>query len=44
LSLIPFGRALVLRLVLLLSLPLLPLTLTMIPLEELIDRAVGLFI
>jgi hypothetical protein len=39
----PFGRAAVLRLVLLIALPLAPLLLTMIPLEQLIDRAVGLF-
>ena len=39
----PFGKSMVLRLALLIALPLLPLTLTMIPLEELIDRAVGVF-
>lgn len=43
LSLVPFGRTLVFRLVLLMSVPILPLTLTMIPLEELVDRAFGLF-
>jgi len=41
--LVPFGRAMVLRLVILTALPLFPLTLTMIPLEQLIDRAVGVF-
>jgi hypothetical protein len=43
-SLVPFGRTMLVRLVILIALPLLPLTLTMIPLEELIDRALGLFI
>ena len=42
-GLVPFGRAMVLRLVILTALPLLPLTLTMIPLDQLIDRAVGVF-
>ena len=41
--LVPFGRATVLRLALLTALPLAPLTLTMIPLEQLIDRAFGVF-
>jgi hypothetical protein len=41
-SLVLFGRMLVVRLVILTAVPLLPLTLTMIPLEELIDRAVGM--
>ncbi len=41
--LVPFGRATVLRLALLTVLPLAPLTLTMIPLEQLIDRAFGVF-
>jgi hypothetical protein len=41
--LVPFGRATVLRLALLTALPLAPLTLTMIPLEQLIDRALGVF-
>jgi hypothetical protein len=40
--LVPIGRAALVRLVVLIALPLLPLTLTMIPLEQLIDRAVGL--
>jgi len=40
---VPFGRATVLRLAILTALPLLPLTLTMIPIEQLIDRALGLF-
>jgi hypothetical protein len=43
-SLVLFGRTLVLRLLLLTVLPLLPLVLTMVPVEELIDRAVGLLI
>jgi hypothetical protein len=42
--LVPFGRAAVLRLALLTALPLLPLVLTMIPLEQLIDRALGVFV
>ena len=41
--LVPFGRATVLRLAVLTALPLVPLTLTMIPLEQLIDRAFGVF-
>jgi hypothetical protein len=40
--LVPFGRTMVLRLAIVTVLPLLPLTLTMIPLNQLIDRAVGL--
>ena len=43
-GLVPFGRATVLRLALLTALPLAPLTLTMIPLEELIDRAGGVLV
>jgi hypothetical protein len=39
----PFGKMAVLRLALLIAMPLAPLLLTMIPLEQLIDRAVGLF-
>ena len=42
-GLVPFGRVMVLRLVILTAVPLLPLTLTMIPLEQLIDRAMGVF-
>lgn len=38
----PFGKATVLRLALLIALPFFPLLLTMIPLEQLIDRALGL--
>ena len=38
---VPIGRSTLVRLVILLALPLLPLTLTMIPLEQLIDRALG---
>jgi hypothetical protein len=41
--LMPIGRQAVVQLAIMLALPLLPLTLTMIPLEELIDRAVGVF-
>ena len=37
-SLIPFSRATVVRLVIMVLLPVLPLTLTVIPLEQLIDR------
>ena len=40
--LVPFGRATVLRLALLTALPLAPLTLTMIPLEQMIDRALAM--
>jgi hypothetical protein len=39
---LPFGRATVLSLAVVTALPLLPLTLTMIPLEQLINRALGL--
>jgi hypothetical protein len=42
--LVPFGRAIVLRLVLLTALPFAPLLLTMIPLEQLIDRALGVLL
>ena len=42
-GLVPFGRVMVIRLVILIAVPLLPLTLTMIPLEQLIDRAMGVF-
>ena len=41
--LVPFGRVTVLRLVLLTALPFAPLMLTMIPLEQLIDRVLGVF-
>lgn len=41
--LVPFGRATVLRLMLLTALPFAPLMLTMIPLEQLIDRVLGVF-
>ena len=41
--LVPFGRATVLWLALLTALPLAPLLLTMIPLEQLIDRALAVF-
>ena len=43
-SLVPFGLSMVGRLIVLLCIPLLPLLLTMFPLGELIDRAVGLFL
>jgi hypothetical protein len=36
--LLPFGRNLVMKLFVIIALPLLPLTLTMIPLEEMVDR------
>jgi hypothetical protein len=39
----PFGKMTVLRLALLIAMPLAPLLLTMFPLEQLIDRAVGVF-
>jgi len=42
--LVPFGKATVLRLALLIALPLVPLTLTMIPVEQMIDRALGVFL
>ena len=42
--LFPFGRALVVRLAILIALPLLPLILTMIPLEELLRRLVKLLL
>ena len=41
--LVPIGKRAVLRLALLIALPIFPLTLTMIPLEQIIDRAVGMF-
>jgi hypothetical protein len=41
---LPFGRAAVTRLAIVMALPLLPLTLTMIPLEQLVDRAFGFLI
>jgi hypothetical protein len=41
--LVPFGRSTLLQLIFLMALPLLPLTLTMIPLDQLIDRAIGVF-
>ncbi len=40
--LLPIGKATVLQLGILVALPFLPLTLTMLPLEELINRAVGM--
>jgi hypothetical protein len=39
--LLPFGYPTVLRLAILVAIPLLPLVLTMIPIEQLIDRALG---
>lgn len=42
-GLVPFGRATVIRLALFTALPLAPLTLTMIPIEQLIDRALAVF-
>lgn len=41
---VPFGRAAVLRLAMMTALPFAPLLLTMIPLEQLIDRALGALI
>jgi hypothetical protein len=41
---VPFDRASVLRLATMILLPLTPLLLTMIPIEQLIDRALGLFV
>jgi hypothetical protein len=41
-GLVPYGRMLVLRVVIVTALPLALLTLTMVPLEQLIDRAFGL--
>lgn len=41
--LLPISRQAVVQLAIMLALPLFPLTLTMIPLEELLDRAVGVF-
>ena len=38
---LPFGKAPVIRLTIVLAVPLLPLVLTMIPIEQLIDRALG---
>jgi hypothetical protein len=42
--LVPFTRTAMLRLAAVIVLPLLPLVLTMIPIEQLIDRAVGMFL
>jgi hypothetical protein len=42
--LVPITRNTVLRLVLLIVIPLLPLVLTMIPFEHIVDRAIGMFI
>lgn len=42
--LVPFGRANLVRLAIVLILPLSPLLLTMVPLEMLIDRALGVFL
>lgn len=43
-GLLPFGKGLVFRLAIVLCLPLLPLTLTMIPLEELVSRLAKLLL
>ena len=40
---LPFGTSIILRLTMLLLLPFAPLSLTMVPLEQLLDRAIGLF-
>ena len=42
-NLVPFGRATIVRLVMMTALPLAPLSLTMVPLEELVDRALAVF-
>lgn len=44
LRLLPFSRTTVLRLAIMIALPLLPLTLTMIPLNEMIDRAIKILV
>jgi hypothetical protein len=41
---VPFGRAAVIRLGTMTLMPLAPLSLTMVPLEQLIDKALGVFI
>jgi hypothetical protein len=41
---VPFDKGLVVRLAILIALPLLPLTLTMIPLEELAERLIKLLL
>jgi hypothetical protein len=41
---LPIGRRAVLRLAMITALPFAPLILTMIPIEQLIDRAVGMFL
>ena len=43
-SLIPMSKKTVLRLGLTIAAPLLPLVLTMIPLDDVVDRAINLFI
>jgi hypothetical protein len=43
-NILPFGRRLVISLVVLLALPLLPLTLTMIPFEEMLNRLIRIAI
>jgi len=42
--LVPFGKTLVIRMGIMLALPFLPLVLTIIPLEKLIDSALGVFL
>jgi len=42
-SLVPFGRSTIVRLVIVAALPLAPLALTMVPLDQLIDRALAVF-
>ena len=41
---LPFNKNTVLRLAIVIVLPLLPLTLTMVPLDQMIDRAIKIFI
>lgn len=43
-SLLPFGKSLVIRLAIVLALPFLPLLLDVVPLEQLIDRALAVFL
>jgi hypothetical protein len=42
-QLVPFGRSTIMQLAIVMALPLLPLTLTMLSLDELIDRVIGVF-
>jgi hypothetical protein len=42
-GIVPFGRTTVARMLIMTALPFAPLTLTMVPLEQLIDRALAVF-